>query len=70
MKIISNENLDDLNLIKHALIHEGFLRMNLMKQSKKYKKCDLSPGLNYKKVKYIEPDLKIILMNNDLKVVS
>ena len=68
MKIIFNEDLDDLNLIKHALIQEGFSENELNEAITEIQKCDLSPGLNYKKVKYIEPDLKIIFMNNNLKV--
>tara|TARA_B100002052_G_scaffold259539_1_gene252188 strand:- start:6168 stop:7436 length:1269 start_codon:yes stop_codon:yes gene_type:complete len=68
MKIISNENLDDLKLIKRVLIHEGFSENEFNEAIKEIQKCDLSPGLNYKKIKYIEPDLKIILMGNDLKV--
>ena len=68
MKIISNENLDDLKLIKRLLIHEGFSENEFNEAIKEIQKCDLSPGLNYKKIKYIEPDLKIILMGNDLKV--
>ena len=68
MKIIFNEDLDDLNLIKHALIQEGFSENELNEAIAEIQKCDLSPGLNYKKIKYIEPDLKIIFMNNNLKV--
>ena len=68
MKIIFNENLDDLKLIKGALIEEGFSENEINEAIKEIQKCDLSPGLNYKKIKYIEPDLKIILIGNDLNV--
>ena len=53
MKIIFNENLDDLKLIKGALIEEGFSENEINEAIKEIQKCDLSPGLNYKKIKYI-----------------
>ena len=68
MKILFNEDLDDLKLIKGALIEEGFFENEINEAIKEIQKCDLSPGLNYKKIKYIEPDLKIILIGNDLNV--
>ena len=68
MKILFNEDLDDLKLIEGALIEEGFFENEINEAIKEIQKCDLSPGLNYKKIKYIEPDLKIILIGNDLNV--
>ncbi len=68
MKILFNNNLDDLKIIKHSIINEGFSENEFNEAIKEIQKCDLSPGLNYKKIKYVEPDLKIILMNDNLKV--
>ena len=35
---------------------------------KEIKKCDLSPGLNFEESKYIYPDLKIVVENNNSKI--
>ena len=43
MKIIFNENLDDLNLIKHAFNSGGFSENELNEAIKEIQKCDLSP---------------------------
>ena len=69
MKILFNNNLDDLKIIKHSIINEGFSENEFNEAIKEIQKCDLSPGLNYKKIKYVEPDLKIILINENLKVI-
>jgi RNA polymerase sigma-54 factor len=68
MKIIFNKDLDNLKLIRSSLAQQGFSENDLNDALKEIQKCDLSPGLNYKKIKYIEPDLKIILVNEDIKV--
>ena len=68
MKILFNEDLDDLSLIKNALIKQGYSENDLNEALKEIQKCDLSPGLNYKKIKYIEPDLKIVLIDDAIKV--
>ena len=68
MKIIFNQDLDNLKLIKSSLAQQGFSENELNDALKEIQKCDLSPGLNYKKIKYIEPDLKITLVNEDIKV--
>ena len=68
MKIIFNKDLDDLKLIKRALVDQGYSENDFNDALKEIQKCDLSPGLNYKKIKYIEPDLKIILMKKNISV--
>ena len=68
MKILFNKDLDDLSLIKNALIKQGYSENDLNEALKEIQKCDLSPGLNYKKIKYIEPDLKIVLIDDAIKV--
>ncbi|MAU70192.1 MAG: RNA polymerase sigma-54 factor [Gammaproteobacteria bacterium] len=68
MKIIFNENLDDLNLIREALIKKGSSEKDFDAALKEIQKCDLSPGLNYEKIKYIEPDLRVTLKDENFKV--
>ena len=68
MKIIFNENLDDLNLIREALIKKGSSEKDFDAALKEIQKCDLSPGLNYEKIKYIEPDLRVIFKDKNFKV--
>ena len=68
MKIIFNENLDDLNLIREALIKKGSSEKDFDAALKEIQKCDLSPGLNYEKIKYIEPDLRVTLKDKNFKV--
>ena len=68
MKIIFNENLDDLNLIREALIKKGSSGKDFDAALKEIQKCDLSPGLNYEKIKYIEPDLRVTLKDENFKV--
>ena len=61
MKILFNESLDDLNIIKEILINQGESQKNINEAISEIKKCDLSPGLNFEKIKFIEPDLRISL---------
>ena len=68
MSIIFNEKLDNLNLVKEALLNQGVSEIDFDKAVKEIKKCDLSPGLNYKKIKFIEPDLKISLKDKAFNV--
>ncbi len=68
MKIVFNKDLDDLKLIKSTLVEQGYSENDFNEALKEIKKCDLSPGLNYKKIKYIEPDLKVILMKKNISV--
>ena len=68
MKIVFNENLDDLNLIREALVKKGSSEKDFDAALKEIQKCDLSPGLNYEKIKYIEPDLRVTLKDENFKV--
>ena len=61
MEIIFNENLDELDKIKKKLIKVGVSEKNFNQAVDEIKKCDLSPGLNFEKIKFIEPDLRISL---------
>ena len=61
MKILFNEKLDDLDSIKEILINQGESQKSINEAVNKIKKCDLSPGLNFEKIKFIEPDLRISL---------
>ena len=61
MKILFNEKLDDLDSIKEILINQGESQKSINEAVNEIKKCDLSPGLNFEKIKFIEPDLRIIL---------
>ena len=55
-------------MIRKSLAQQGFTEYDINDALKEIQKCDLSPGLNYKKIKYIEPDLKITLVNEDIEV--
>ena len=59
MKILFNEKLDDLDSIKEILINQGESQKSINEAVNQIKKCDLSPGLNFEKIKFIEPDLRI-----------
>ena len=61
MKILFNEKLDDLDSIKEILINQGESQQSINEAVNEIKKCDLSPGLNFEKIKFIEPDLRISL---------
>ena len=61
MKILFNDSLDDLNSIKEILINQGESQKSINEAINEIKKCDLSPGLNFEKIKFIEPDLRISL---------
>ena len=61
MKILFNEKLDDLDSIKEILINQGESQKSINEAINQIKKCDLSPGLNFEKIKFIEPDLRISL---------
>ena len=61
MKILFNEKLDDLDSIKEILINQGESQKSINEAVNQIKKCDLSPGLNFEKIKFIEPDLRISL---------
>ena len=61
MKILFNEKLDDLDSIKEILINQGESQKSINEAVNEIKKCDLSPGLNFEKIKFIEPDLRISL---------
>ena len=61
MKILFNERLDDLDSIKEILINQGESQKSINEAVNEIKKCDLSPGLNFEKIKFIEPDLRISL---------
>ena len=61
MKILFNEKLDDLDSIKEILINQGESQKSINEAINEIKKCDLSPGLNFEKIKFIEPDLRISL---------
>mgnify|MGYP001417532634 FL=1 len=61
MKILYNEKLDDLDSIKEILINQGESQKSINEAVNEIKKCDLSPGLNFEKIKFIEPDLRISL---------
>ena len=61
MKILFNDSLDDLNYIKEILVNQGVSQKSINEAINEIKKCDLSPGLNFEKIKFIEPDLRISL---------
>ena len=57
MKIIFNKDLDNQKLIRSSLAQQGFSENDLNDALKEIQKCDLSPGLNYKKInkgKYLD----------------
>ena len=66
--IIQNEQLDNLSLIKKTVLEEGFTEKEFDSAIDEIKSCDLSPGLNYGTTEFIEADLKISLINKNLKV--
>ena len=68
MKILFNEKLDDLDSIKEILINQGESQKSINEAVNQIKKCDLSPGLNFEKIKFIEPDLRISLNEKVFKV--
>ena len=68
MKILFNESLDDLSSIKEILINQGESQKSINKAISEIKKCDLSPGLNFEKIKFIEPDLRISLKEKAYQV--
>jgi len=68
MKILFNEKLDDLDSIKEILINQGESQKSINEAVNQIKKCDLSPGLNFEKIKFIEPDLRIRLNENVFEV--
>ena len=62
-KILFNKELDDLNKIKKSLIKKGIDENDFNKAFDEIKKCDLSPGLNFQQIKYIQADLKLKFKN-------
>lgn len=68
MKILFNERLDNFKEIEESMIREGLSKKDFDDAVDEIKKCDLSPGLNFEKIKFIEPDLKISLKDNNFNV--
>ena len=68
MKILFNERLDNLKEIEDSMLREGLSKKDFDDAVDEIKKCDLSPGLNFEKIKFIEPDLKISVRNNNFNV--
>lgn len=68
MKILFNERLDNFKEIEESMIREGLSKKDFDDAVDEIKKCDLSPGLNFEKIKFIEPDLKISVKNNNFNV--
>ncbi len=68
MLIILNESMDDLDKIQMDFIENGGTIESFESALKEIKKCDLSPGLNFEESKYIYPDLKIVVENNNSKI--
>ena len=68
MKILFNERLDNLKEIEDSMLREGLSKKGFDDAVDEIKKCDLSPGLNFEKIKFIEPDLKISVKNNNFNV--
>tara|TARA_B100001142_G_scaffold329418_1_gene392662 strand:- start:17972 stop:19240 length:1269 start_codon:yes stop_codon:yes gene_type:complete len=68
MKILFNERLDNFKEIEESMIREGLSKKDFDDAVDEIKKCDLSPGLNFEKIKFIEPDLKISVKDNNFNV--
>ena len=68
MLIILNESMDDLDKIQVDFIENGGTIESFESALYEIKKCDLSPGLNFEESKYIYPDLKIVVENNNSKI--
>ena len=68
MEIIFNENLDELDKIKKKLIKVGVSEKNFNQAVDEIKKCDLSPGLNFEKIRFIEPDLRVSINDKDFNI--
>ena len=66
--ILSSDGLDNLSNIKKLVLKNGFSEDDFSSALEIIKNCDLSPGLNYEKTKYIEADLKIFIKDKVLKV--
>ena len=67
-KILTNENLDNLDEIKLKLIKEGAKKKDVDQAINEIKTCDLSPGLNFDNTQYIEADLKLLVNNHEIKI--
>ena len=67
-KILTNENLDNLDEIKLKLIKEGAKQKDVDQAINEIKSCDLSPGLNFDNTQYIEADLKLLVNNHEIKI--
>lgn len=67
-KILTNENLDNLDEIKLKLIKEGAKKKDVDQAINEIKSCDLSPGLNFDNTQYIEADLKLLINNHEIKI--
>ena len=67
-KILTNENLDNLDEIKLKLIKEGAKQKDVDQAINEIKSCDLSPGLNFDNTQYIEADLKLLINNHEIKI--
>ena len=67
-KILTNENLDNLDEIKLKLIKEGAKQKDVDQAINEIKTCDLSPGLNFDNTQYIEADLKLLVNNHEIKI--
>ena len=67
-KILTNENLDNLDEIKLKLIKEGAKKKDVDQAINEIKTCDLSPGLNFDNTQYIEADLKLLINNHEIKI--
>tara|TARA_B100000963_G_scaffold107830_1_gene93811 strand:- start:6077 stop:7342 length:1266 start_codon:yes stop_codon:yes gene_type:complete len=68
MLIILNESMDDLDKIQLDFVENGGTIESFESALYEIKKCDLSPGLNFEESKYIYPDLKIVVENNNSKI--
>ncbi len=68
MKILFNNNLDNIDEIKKKSLANGTSIENFNEALTEIKQCDLSPGLNFEKVKFIQPDLRILVNDKNLKI--
>ena len=67
-EVLSNEKLDNLDEIKKLVIENGYSEQDFISALNEIKSCDLSPGLNFEKTDYIEPDLKVSSLGKDFKI--
>ena len=67
-QILFNEKLDEIDIIREELINSGISKEEYAEALIEIKKCDLSPGLNFKDTKFIYPDLKIFKKDSNYQV--